>query len=247
MASPGYLDGLFAGIVDPSQVAGIVLELQAGEGGFIPAPPDTVRALAAFARQHGILLIIDEVQTGFGRTGKLFACEHYGIVPDLILTAKSLAGGLPLGAITGRAEIMDRVHPGGLGTTYGGNPLACAAALAVLEVMEQERLPERATRLGSRIRSCFCSWADQYQQIGDVRGLGAMMAMELVKDRATREPDPGLTKAVQAEALKRGLLLLTAGTYSNVLRVLVPLTVEDEVLEEGLSVMQQALRAATPD
>ena len=242
-ATAGYWDRIFAGLVDPSQVAAIVMELEAGEGGFIPAAPDAVKALAAFAKQHGILLIIDEIQTGFGRTGKMYACEHYGVVPDLIVTAKSLAGGLPLAAVTGRAEIMDAVHPGGLGGTYGGNPLACAAALATIGVMARENLPERAVAVGNALRSHFHRLASRFAAIGDVRGLGAMMALELVKDRTTKEPDRDRTSRVQAEALKRGLLLLTAGTYGNVVRVLVPLTVDDATLAEGLAVLEQAFEA----
>jgi 4-aminobutyrate aminotransferase/(S)-3-amino-2-methylpropionate transaminase len=244
MASKEWLARWFASNVDPQSVAGIIIELQIGEGGFIPAPREFVTALAAFAREQGILFIADEIQTGFGRTGKLFACEHYDLVPDLIVTAKSLAGGLPLAAITGRADILDTGNVGGLGGTYGGNPLACAAALAVLQVMEQDRLPARGQQVGDRIRSRFTEWATRFPEIGDVRGLGGMVAMELVKDRTTKEPAKELTGKVLAEALKRGLLLLSAGTYGNVVRVLVPLTVEDAVLEEGLGVMEEALAAA---
>ena len=198
--------------------------------------------LAQFCRDHGIMLIADEIQTGFGRTGKLFACEHYGLVPDLITTAKSLAGGLPLAAVTGRADVLDAAQPGGLGGTYGGNPLACAAALAVLDAIEQEGLVEKGERVGARIRARFLEWQQRYPVIGDVRGLGAMMALELVKDRSTREPAKELTGRLQAEALKRGVILLSAGTLGNVIRVLVPLTVEDAVLEEGLGVMERSLR-----
>jgi 4-aminobutyrate aminotransferase/(S)-3-amino-2-methylpropionate transaminase len=240
----GYWDRVFAGLVEPGQVAAIVIELELGEGGFVPAPPDAMRALAEFARQHGILLVVDEIQTGFGRTGKMFACEHYDLVPDLITTAKSLAGGLPLAAVTGRAVIMDAVHAGGLGGTYGGNPLACAAALAVLDVMERERLPERGARIGATIRGRFCELANRHPSIGDVRGLGAMVGMELVKDRSTKEPDPDLAKRVQAEALRRGLVLLTTGTFGNVIRVLVPLTVAEAVLAEGLDVIETAFDLA---
>jgi 4-aminobutyrate aminotransferase/(S)-3-amino-2-methylpropionate transaminase len=244
MADRAYLDRLFASHVDPGSVAAIIMELEAGEGGFIPAPKDFVTTLAGFAKDNGILLIADEIQTGFGRTGKLFACEHYDLVPDLIVTAKSLAGGLPLAAVTSRAEIVETGNVGGLGGTYGGNPLACAAALAVLEVVEQEHLAERGRKVGDRVRARFLEWQKRYPEIGDVRGLGGMVAMELVKDRATKEPAKELTSRITAEALKRGLLLLTAGTFGNVIRVLVPLTVEDHVLEEGLSVMEEAFKAA---
>ncbi|MFI5210323.1 MAG: 4-aminobutyrate--2-oxoglutarate transaminase [Gemmatimonadales bacterium] len=244
MASREFLERHFAAIVDPDSVAAIIIELELGEGGFVPVPKDYMVALAEFARAHGILLIADEIQTGFGRTGKLFACEHYGLVPDLMTTAKSLAGGLPLAAITGRADVLDSAQVGGLGGTYGGNPLACAAALAVLDIMEREGLPERAARLGERITARFRSWEAKFDCIGDVRGLGAMVAIELVKDRKTKAPAKELTGRLQAEALKRGLILLSAGTLGNVIRVLVPLTVEDAVLDEGLEVMEAALAAA---
>ncbi len=242
-AATGYWDRIFAGVVDPSQVAAILIELQLGEGGFVPAPKDAVTALADFARKHGILLIADEIQTGFGRTGKMFASDHYGLVPDLIVTAKSLAGGLPLAAITGRAELMDKVHVGGLGGTYGGNPLACAAAIAVLDIMERDRLADRGEGIGATIRECFRRLAALHPFIGDVRGLGAMVAMELVKDPKTKEPDKERAQRVQAEALRRGLILLICGTYGNVIRVLVPLTVEDAVLAEGLEILAAAVAA----
>ena len=247
MADTAYLERLFAVTVDPGSVAAIVLELELGEGGFVPAPVEYVRALAAFAKAHGILLVADEIQTGFGRTGAMFACEHYGLVPDVITTAKSLAGGLPLAAVTGRADVMEAAEPGGLGGTYGGNPLACAAALAVLDAMERERIPERARRAGERIAARFRSWADRYPCIGDVRGLGAMVGMELVADRASRGPDKALTARLLGTALARGLILLSAGTYGNVVRVLAPLTIEDAVLDEGLEVMDAALAQAVAD
>jgi 4-aminobutyrate aminotransferase/(S)-3-amino-2-methylpropionate transaminase len=244
MASRERLEQIFASTVDPDSVAAIIMELELGEGGFVPAPKEYVEELVKFARDHGILFIADEIQTGFGRTGKLFASEHYGLVPDIIITAKSLAGGLPLAAITGRANILDAPHVGGLGGTYGGNPLACAAALAVLNAMEEERIPARAQRTGDRIRARFREWADQYPCIGDVRGLGAMVAMELVADRETRTPDKAVTGRILAGALARGLVLLSAGTYGNVIRVLAPLTAEDAVIEEGLAVFGAALEAA---
>ena len=243
MASRERLEQMFASVVDPDSVAAIIMELELGEGGFVPAPREYVQVLAEFARDHGILFIADEIQTGFGRTGKMFAAEHYGLVPDLITTAKSLAGGLPLAAITGRADVMEAPHAGGLGGTYGGNPLACAAALAVLDAMEAERIPERAARMGDRIRSRFCEWAAHYPCIGDVRGLGAMVAMELVTDRTTKAPDKALTARLLAAALARGLILLSAGTFGNTVRILAPLTTPDEVVDEGLEVMEQALEA----
>ena len=244
MASREFLERHFAAIVDPDSVAAIIIELELGEGGFVPVPKDYLAALAEFAKAHGIVLIADEIQTGFGRTGKLFACEHYGLVPDLMTTAKSLAAGLPLAAITGRADLLDSAQVGGLGGTYGGNPVACAAALAVLDIMEREKIPERGARLGERITTRFQAWQAKFDCIGDVRGLGAMVAIELVKDRKTKAPAKELAGKLQAEALKRGLILLSAGTLGNVIRVLVPLTVEDAVLDEGLEVMEAALAAA---
>jgi 4-aminobutyrate aminotransferase/(S)-3-amino-2-methylpropionate transaminase len=243
MADRAQLEHQLAGIVDPAAVAAIIIEPEIGEGGFMPVPKDYMAMLAAFAKDHGIMLIADEIQTGFGRTGKMFACEHYGLVPDIITTAKSLAGGLPLAAVTGRADVLDAAQPGGLGGTYGGNPLACVAALAVLDAMREDRIVERGAAIGERIRTRFTQWQSAWPEIGDVRGLGAMVAMELVKDRATKEPAKELTGKLQAEALRRGVILLSAGTLGNVIRVLVPLTVEDAVLEEGLEVVRQAFAA----
>jgi 4-aminobutyrate aminotransferase/(S)-3-amino-2-methylpropionate transaminase len=245
MASRERLEQMFASVVDPDSVAAIIMELELGEGGFVPAPKEYVTTLAAFARDHGILFIADEIQTGFGRTGKLFACEHYGLVPDLITTAKSLAGGLPLAAVTGRADVMEAPQVGGLGGTYGGNPLACAAALAVLDVMEAEHLPARAARMGEQIRARFCQWAARHACIGDVRGLGAMVGMELVVDRSTKEPDKALTARLIAAALERGVILLSAGTYGNTVRILAPLTTPEAVVEEGLDAVEQALEAVS--
>ena len=243
MANRDALEQLFASVVDPDSVAAIIMELELGEGGFVPAPREYVTVLAEFARKHGILLIADEIQTGFGRTGKMFACEHYGLVPDLITTAKSLAGGLPLAAVTGRADVLEAPQVGGLGGTYGGNPLACAAALAVLDVMETEQIPIRAARMGDRIRARFCEWATHHQCIGDVRGLGAMIGMELVVDRATKEPDKALTARLITSALERGVILLSSGTYGNTVRVLAPLTTDEAIIEEGLDAVEQALEA----
>src|SRR5262245_180300 len=237
LASPARLEQTLAATVDPGSVAAIIMELELGEGGFIPAPVEYVQTLAAFAKQHGILFIADEIQTGFGRTGKLFACEHYGLVPDLITTAKSLAGGLPLAAITGRADVMEAPQVGGLGGTYGGNPLACAAALAVLDAMEAERIPAHAQRTGDRVKARFRQWAEQFSCIGDVRGLGAMVGMEIVADRDSRTPDKAMTARILAAALERGLILLSSGTFSNTIRVLAPLTASDAIIDEGLDVM----------
>ena len=244
LADTARLEQVLATTVDPGTVAAIIMELELGEGGFVPAPLEYVQTLAAFAKQHGILFIADEIQTGFGRTGKLFASEHYDLVPDLMTTAKSLAGGLPLAAVTGRADVMEAPHVGGLGGTYGGNPLACAAALAVLDAMEAERIPAHAQRTGDRVKARFRQWAEQFSCIGDIRGLGAMVGLELVTDRESRAPDKALTGRVLAAALERGLVLLSAGTFSNTIRVLAPLTADDAIIDEGLDVMGAALEAA---
>jgi 4-aminobutyrate aminotransferase/(S)-3-amino-2-methylpropionate transaminase len=244
LADAARLEQILATTVDPGSVAAIIMELELGEGGFVPAPVEYVQTLAAFAKQHGILFIADEIQTGFGRTGKLFASEHYGLVPDLMTTAKSLAGGLPLAAVTGRADVMEAPHVGGLGGTYGGNPLACAAALAVLDAMEAERIPARAQHTGDRVKARFRQWAEQLPCIGDIRGLGAMVGLELVTDRESRTPDKALTGRVLAAALERGLVLLSAGTFGNTIRVLAPLTADDAIIDEGLDVMGAALEAA---
>ncbi len=242
-ASPGWLTDRLASQVAAASVAAVLIEPVTGEGGFIPVPPEVLRALAAWCREHGALLILDEVQTGFGRTGRMFAMEHAGVHADLTVMAKSLAAGLPLAAVTGRAEVMDAPGPGGLGGTYGGNPVACAAALAVLDVFEEERLVERAARIGAAVRERFETWQARYPWIGDVRGLGAMQALEIVTDRSSARPDPERTKAIQAEARRRGLLLLTAGMHANVIRTLMPLTIEDTVLDEGLAILGEALDA----
>jgi len=246
LADSTRLEATLAGTVDPGSVAAVIMELELGEGGFVPAPIEYVQMLAAFAKQHGILFIADEIQTGFGRTGKLFASEHYDLVPDIITTAKSLAGGLPLAAVTGRADVMEASHVGGLGGTYGGNPLACAAAIAVIDAMETERIPAHAARAGARIADRFRAWAREYPCIGDVRGLGAMIAMELVTDRETKTPDKALTGRLTAAALERGLILLSAGTYGNTIRVLAPLTTDDAIVDEGLDVFGAALEAIAP-
>jgi 4-aminobutyrate aminotransferase/(S)-3-amino-2-methylpropionate transaminase len=243
MASSRRLEQIFASTVDPDSVAAIIMELELGEGGFIPAPREYVTALSEFAREHGMVFIADEIQTGFGRTGKLFASEHYGLVPDIIITAKSLGGGLPLAAVTGRADILEAAQVGGLGGTYGGNPLACAAALAVLDVMESEQIPLLAARMGERIRVRFCQWAGRHSCIGDVRGLGAMIGMELVRDPASRTPDKALTGSLQTAALQRGVILLSAGTYGNVVRILAPLNTPAEIIDEGLDSIEEALEA----
>ena len=229
--------------VAPSQVACVVMELVLGEGGFVVAPAAFVDALAELCRVNGILLVFDEIQTGFGRTGRMFAAEHYGAAPDLVTMAKSLAGGLVLGAVTGRAEIMDHVHAGGLGGTFGGNPLSCAAALATLDEIDRAGLVARADAIGAALAVRFDSWRDCHPNVGDARGLGAMRAIELVLDKATRAPAPDITARLLARCVECGVLLISAGTWSNVLRILVPLVVTDDELAEGLDVIEAQLFA----
>lgn len=235
------LDEFFSSHVAPENVACVVMELVLGEGGFVPAPKDYVKKLEQVCRKNGILLVIDEVQTGFGRTGKMFACEHYDLQPDLIVMAKSLAGGFPLSAVTGRAEIMDSAQIGGLGGTYVGNPVSCAAALAAIDYMERNRLPDRAAEIGKKVRERFLQFYERSPFIGDVRGLGAMMAMEFVKDRTTKEPDKELTNRIIKRCCESGVILIAAGTYGNIIRTLMPLVITDEQLEEGLEVIGHAL------
>jgi 4-aminobutyrate aminotransferase len=238
------LDRVFHGDVDPTSVAAIIVEPVQGEGGFNVAPFDFLRALRRLSDEHGIVLIADEVQGGMARTGKMFSIEHAGVVPDLVTLAKGLGGGFPLSAVTGRASIMDAAHPGGLGGTYGGNPISIAAANAVLDVIESEDLCSRAARVGQTMRTHLESLATQLPCIGDVRGLGAMVAFELVKDAKTKEPDAALTAAILAHAEKRGLILLSCGTSANVVRLLAPLTIPDAVLQEGLAVLSAAVHDA---
>nr|WP_314607628.1 4-aminobutyrate--2-oxoglutarate transaminase [uncultured Janthinobacterium sp.] len=235
------LQQLFRTDVDPARVAAIIVEPVQGEGGFHAAPAGFMRALRALCDQHGMLLIADEIQSGFARTGKLFAMEHHDVVPDLMTLAKSLAGGMPLSAVCGRADIMDAPAPGGLGGTYAGNPLAIAAALAVLDVIEDEQLVERANALGQRLRQRLEGLRTAVPHIADVRGPGAMVALEFFRP-GTREPDPHFTKQVQAGALQRGLLLLTCGVHGNVIRFLFPLTIGDALMDEALDILETVLR-----
>jgi 4-aminobutyrate aminotransferase / (S)-3-amino-2-methylpropionate transaminase / 5-aminovalerate transaminase len=236
---------LFKTTVPADRVAGILVEPVQGEGGFIVPPPDFLPGLRRLCTEYQIPLIADEVQSGLGRTGKMFAIEHFGVEPDLIVLAKTLGGGLPLGAVIGRSELMDATNPGGLGGTFGGNPVACAAALAVIEVLIDEQLPDRGKRLGDHALSRMRSWQDRHRQIGDVRGLGAMVAMELVTDRATREPAGALTNEVLRYCHTHGLVLLKAGLYDNVIRLLFPLVVSEQELDRGLDILEAALGAAT--
>ncbi|HUY84467.1 MAG TPA: 4-aminobutyrate--2-oxoglutarate transaminase [Steroidobacteraceae bacterium] len=238
------LDRLFHADVDPKSVAAIIVEPVQGEGGFNVAPSDFLQALRRICDEHGIVMIADEVQGGMARTGRMFSIEHSGVVPDLISMAKGLGGGLPLSAVTGRAPIMDAAHPGGLGGTYGGNPLGIAAAHAVLDVIEAEGLCARAALVGARVRARLEALAQAAPCIGDVRGLGMMVAFELVKDKRTKEPDAALTASILAQAEQRGLILLSCGVDANVVRLLAPLTIPDAVLEEGLEMLAESIRAA---
>jgi 4-aminobutyrate aminotransferase/(S)-3-amino-2-methylpropionate transaminase len=237
------LEHMLSTHVSADHVAAIVFEPQQGEGGFIPADPAFVRGLRELCDEHGIVLVADEVQTGFGRTGRMFAMQHFDVEADLIVLAKSIAGGLPLSGVVGRAGIMDDPHDGAIGGTFVGNPVALAAASAVLDVFEEEELVSRAGAIGDVIRARMLSWQERWARIGDVRGLGAMLAIELVKNPETKSPASELTAAVIDEALERGLILLKAGVYGNCIRVLCPLTISDGELDEALGVWEEALGA----
>jgi len=243
-AALATLDQLFSTQVTPEQVAAVLIEPQLGEGGFVPAPPLFLQRLRALTERFGILLIADEIQTGFGRTGRMFAYEHAGITPDLVTMAKSLAAGLPLSAVVGKTAIMDAPKTGGLGGTYAGNPVSCAAALAVLELFESERLVERAAQSGIRIREGLLRIQSRVPQIGDVRGMGCMLAIELVKDRSTKEPDADLAQRVVDASRDRGLLLLKCGPHKNVVRLLPPLTATPEEIVRGLEILEAAIQSA---
>jgi len=229
--------------VDAEEVAAVIVEPVAGEGGFIVPRPEFLPTVAEICRRHGILLIADEIQTGFGRTGRLFAVEHAGVAPDLLVLSKSLAAGLPLAAVVGRAEVMDAPGVGGLGGTFGGNPVSCAAALATLDLVTDPAFLERAGRLAAAVRARLGQMAGRYPLVGEARGLGAMAALELVRDRATKEPAAEETAAVLRGCHERGLFILKAGVYDNVVRLLPPLTISDEELETGLQILEEALAA----
>ncbi len=237
------LGNLLESEVSPNRVAAIVIEPVLGEGGFVPAPIDFMRKLRELCDRHGIMLIADEIQTGFGRTGKFFAIEHSGVEPDLMTVAKSLAAGFPLSAVVGKAGVMDAPDPGGLGGTYGGNPVACAAGLAVMDIMRDEKLPERAARIGSAVEERMQSWAAEHEIIGDVRVVGAMAGMELVRDRGTKEPADKETARILTAAREKGLIVLRCGVHHNVVRTLMPLTIPDDQLEEGLDILGASLGA----
>lgn len=231
--------------VGEDRVAAVIAEPIQGEGGFVVPAPGFLAQIAAWCNEHGIVFIADEIQTGFCRTGAWFASEYEGLEPDLITTAKGIAGGLPLAGVTGRAEIMDSVHTGGLGGTYGGNPVACAAAIGAIATMEAEDLAGAAEHIGSVLLDRFRAMQQRFPQIGDVRGRGAMVAMELVSDPATKAPDAALTAAIAAACAREGVIVLTAGTYGNVLRFLPPLVIGDDLLGEGLDLVERAFAAAT--
>lgn len=236
-----HLEDAFKRVVAAEAVAAVIAEPVLGEGGFVAPPPEFFGIVQDICRKHEILFIADEIQTGFGRTGVMFASERYGIVPDILVSAKSIAGGLPLAAVTGRAEIMDAPGAGALGGTFGGNPVACAAALAAIETIELENLSARAVKLGEKFEARARDWKSRFPLVGDARGLGAMRAIELVRSRETREPAKRETEQIIRHCYQRGLIVLSAGTYGNVVRLLVPLVVTDEQFDEGLDILEAAI------
>lgn len=235
-------DQAFTSQLDPSACAAVVIEPIQGEGGFVPVPKRFFQHIRQRCTEHGIVLVADEIQCGFGRTGRLFACDHYDVVPDLITTAKSLAAGMPLAAVTGRAEIMDAPHPGGLGGTYSGNPLACVAAIEAIDMIRQPEFLTRAREIGDRLRDHLLRIQDENALVGDVRGVGPMLVMELVKDRDAKTPAMEENAQVAAEALKRGLIIIRAGLFSNCIRLLPPLNITDEEIDEGMAIVAEAVR-----
>lgn len=235
-----HLEDAFKRSVAPESVAAVIAEPVLGEGGFVVPPRDYFKLLQAICRKHGILFIADEIQSGFGRTGKWFACEHFDAEPDLVVTAKSLGGGMPIAAVTGRAEVMDAPGPASLGGTYCGHPLSCAAALAAIETIEKEGLLARSLAIGERFEKRARGWQEKWSHVGDVRGLGGMCAMELVRNPETREPADAETKAIAKYCYEHGLILITAGTFNNVIRILAPLVVTDAQFDEGLDVIEAA-------
>lgn len=237
------LNYVFAADLDPTQVAAIIIEPVQGEGGFHPAPPELMHALRDICDEYGIVFIADEVQTGFGRTGKLFAMEHYGVEPDMVCIAKGLAGGLPLSGVVGRAHLMDAADPGGLGGTFAGNPLACAAALAVLDVIEEEELLDRAVSIGERLtqRLELIRKRNDVVSISRIRGLGAMVGFDITKGRNGSEADPVAAKRVVQHAYENGLILLSCGTTANTIRILTPLTIGQDILDQGLDILEKSL------
>lgn len=239
---PEKLHDFFVQHVNPEAVAAVVIEPVQGEGGFIAPPPGYFQELAKICRENGILFVADEIQSGMGRTGKMFAIEHWDVEPDLITVAKSLAAGMPLAAVIGKQEIMDSIHPWGLGGTYGGNPVACRAALAVLEVFEEEGLVEKAAILGEKMRARFEKWQQQFAMIGEIRGLGAMLGLELLKGD-NKEPATDEAKQLVSFCYERGLVILACGSFGNIIRILAPFVITDEQLEQGFAIMEEGLAA----
>ena len=241
VVGPEKLKDVFVKQIDPESLAAVVVEPVQGEGGFIAPPPGYFQELDKICKDNGILLVADEIQSGMGRTGKMFAIEHWDVEPDLITVAKSLAAGMPLAAVVGKADIMDSVHAWGLGGTYGGNPIACAAALAVLEVFKEEDMLAKSVALGQKLKDRFEKWQQEYSIIGEIRGLGAMLGLEFVKGESN-EPAPDEAKQLAAYCLDKGLLILVCGSYGNVVRVLTPFVITDEQLEKGLSIIEDGLK-----
>jgi 4-aminobutyrate aminotransferase / (S)-3-amino-2-methylpropionate transaminase / 5-aminovalerate transaminase len=239
------LEDFFSANVAPENISCVVIEPVLGEGGFVAAPADYLKRIQEVCRKYGILFIADEVQTGFCRTGEMFACQNYGLEPDLIVMAKSLAAGFPLSAVTGRSEIMDSSQIGGLGGTYAGNPLSCEAAIAAIDFMERENLAARARKIGEIVSHKFRQFHDMYPCIGDIRGLGAMMALEFVKNRESKEPDKDLTDNIIRRSYESGLILIAAGTFGNVIRTLMPLVILEDQLQEGLEVLEHVIKEST--
>jgi 4-aminobutyrate aminotransferase/(S)-3-amino-2-methylpropionate transaminase len=244
LACAERLEDFFVNHQAAEQVAAVIVEPVTGEGGFIVPPKGYLARLQEICRDHGIVLILDEIQSGIGRTGRLFASELFGVEPDILLTAKSLAAGLPLAGVTGRAEIMDAPHVGGLGGTFGGNPVACRAALAVLDLIEKEDLLAKSRAIGETIGAAMSAWMDKYRIVGDVRGIGAMRGFELVRDRATKEPAAEQTKQIVSACGSRGLLTLSCGSYGNVMRILAPLVITEPQLDKGLAILEAAVAEA---
>lgn len=241
VACADYLKDFFISHVAAESTAALIVEPVMGEGGFITPPPEYFPKLIKICRDNGIVFVADEIQSGVGRTGKMYAMEHWGVEPDLLLTAKSMAAGMPLSAVVGRAEMMNAPQVGGLGGTYGGNPVCCSAALAVFEIFEEEKLLEKAQVLGKKLRQRFEAMQKRLEIIGDVRGVGPMLALELVKDRVTKEPAADVAKALVKFCYEKGLVILSCGNYSNVIRTLMPLVITDEQLERGLAIMEEGL------
>jgi len=241
------LEHAFVAQVDPGAVAAVVIEPVQGEGGFIPTPPRFLKRIRELCTEHGMVMVADEIQCGMGRTGRLFAVEHYGVEPDLVTVAKSLGAGMPIAAVVGRADIVDAPHPGGLGGTYSGNPLACVAALEAIDIIHTPEFLARAREVGERLKGYLLALQNEHDLIGDVRGLGPMLAAEFVLDRDKKTPAPEAVVAVTAEALKRGLIVIRAGLYSNCLRLLPPLNLTDEEIDEGMGVLAEAVRAVTQE